>query len=237
MYNLENHLAFNGLKNLKIISTIINALFQENNFSYYHFNKLINEAAIDLAKELYPNNCLVYSNKNFISKEDFENKIKGDLFEIFVMFFLQYFEKVPNIIGIKEGTYYQVDDSEDAGMDFYGIKYASGNNERVFGQIKYRNPNIVLKPEQMAFTRDTVNKCIGNATIKKRFNLEKDLILLVTNRSLEDSLHYRIKDEIGFVGNSADFDHSYIKFIDATIFQNILGYNEATFWNEFKAQF
>lgn len=237
MFNLENHTAFDSLKKLKIINTIIDDLLTEKNFCYTKFNEKINEAAIGIADQLYPNNIAFYSSKNFSSKEDFENKIKGDIFEIFVMFFLQYFEKMPNVIGIKEGTYVQVPDDDDAGMDFYGIKFSSGKNERVFGQIKYRNPNINLQEEHKAFTRTVACKLIGIATLEKDFDQNKDILLFVSNRTIDDSIHYKFKNMINFINGSADSLHHYCKFIDANIFQNLLGFNEATFWLEFKNQF
>ncbi len=238
MYNLENHEAYSALSNMKVIHGLIEELLQEKNFCYNKFNEKIVKDADDLADILFANNSTsLYSTRTFSSKEELANKIKGDIFELFVMFFLQYFERQASVLGIKEGTYTQVTDDEDAGMDFYGIKYSSGNNERVFGQIKYRNPFLNLKPEEMAFTRKVAYSLIGDATIKMGFNAEKDFLLFVTNRTLEDSLHYRFKNEIGFVNTSADSNHTYIKFLDANLFQNTIGFNEATFWNEFKNQF
>lgn len=237
MYNLENHGAYESIKLIRAIPEIVRDLFTEKNFQYDHFNKKINEFAEGVAGKLYPNNTQLYSTRKFSSKEELESKIKGDIFEIFVMFFLQYFEKMPNILGIKEGTYTQIADEDDVGMDFYGIKYSSGKNERVFGQIKYRNPALNILEEHKAFNREVIAKLAGEATITMDFDKNKEYLLFVTNREIDDSIHYKAKEKIGFVNGSTDSKYSYIKFVDATIFRNMLGYNEATFWNEFANQF
>lgn len=237
MYNLENHGAFDSLKLINAIPEIVKDLFKEKNFQYDHFNKKINEFAEAVAEKLFPTNTKLYSVRKFASKEEFASKIKGDIFEIFVMFFLQYFEKIPNVLGIKEGTYTQISDEDDVGMDFYGIKYSSGQNERVFGQIKYRNPVLNIFEEHKAFNRDVINKLAGEATTSMDFDKNKEYLLFVTNREIDDSIHYKAKEKIGFVNGSTSSKYSYIKFVDATIFRNMLGYNEATFWNEFADQF
>lgn len=156
MYNLEQHSAFEFFKVSKVISNIIDELLQEPSYCYTKFNTKINDAAEKVGEQIFKliqpnhpsrNSIPYYSTKNFKNKEELTNKIKGDLFELFVMFFLQYFDRFPAVFGIKAGTYVQVSDDEDAGMDFYGIRCTSGKNERVFGQIKYRNPDIPMQEE------------------------------------------------------------------------------------------
>ncbi len=241
MYNLDQHESYNDFKSFNVIEPLINKVMSETNYNFNTFNKLIPVFADDLAGAIVSpaaivNNKNTYRNTQWTNKDELSAKIKGDIFELFVMFTLQYF-RGPDVF-IKHGTYTQVNDAFDVGMDFFGISEFN-RTSRIFGQIKYRTPNIKMTPDEIPFNRTVCYKLIGAATVNKQFDFNKDVILLVTNINLNDALYFKLKEDIGVAGvnPSADSNHQYIKFIDKSVFQNLIKFNYQSFWLDFLDEF
>lgn len=195
----------------------------------------IQETSEDLAKQGYDHGMKIEEGQ---TPEEFRArvaaKVKGDIFEIFTMFTLQYFHNVPNIMGAKEDTYKQIPDEEDAGVDF--IETVEFNEKRAFGQIKFRNPcNASIDDKSMAtaFTRTTIEKLAGRAVLKYHFKEEQDYLVLITNLYAEKSIYYRAKEDLNFVNNKPDLEHDYIKIVDRSVFESLISIDNIAFWNNF----
>lgn len=231
---VSSHPAFNKLflnETEHAISLIINALIEHSeNQSFNEFCEAIIKFADD-----YANSGFRYEMPDDASKESIANKIKGDIFEILAMFVLQSVGSF-NDIGVKEGSYKQIDDMEDCGLDFFGI-YGRDNNRQIYGQIKFRNPNVKVTPENVAFSRITKNKLAGEACTEYGCDLSKDILIFVTNLNADEAMSISLKNVIGWTGTNPDASHRYIKICDGRVFNNIIGYNSIAFWEEFKACF
>lgn len=244
-YNLENHEAFETLKNYGVIQNIVKNVMEQDgitrtNYCFQTFSELLsagnNALAESLYKAIYRGNGETYRNMPDTTKEEIEdikNKIKGDIFEIFVMFALQYFQTDYGV-GIKQGSYMQITDDEDAGIDFRGID--SGTRKRVFGQIKYRNP-FATNGNEIAFTRDNFTKLYGLAGVQFDFNPAEDYLMLVCNTPINNAMHYRLKNLIGWTGTMTDERYKYIKICDGNYFSSMIRYSKPVFWEEFANQF
>ena len=221
-----NHPAFNKIKNSKIISFMVDDLFEKANFGFIDFSKMISEAAEDLAQ-------LERENDSSISEKEFNDKVaknKGDIFEIFVMFTLQFFESNSKY-GIIQESYKQIPDEDDCGLDFHGIQFSS--NKRIFGQIKFRENH----PNNEAFGRNEFYKLLGIAVDTFDFDKKNDFLFLVTNQSTNYALKTKLKQDLGFAHDNVDFKHAFIKILDENVFQDLIDYNNRKFWEEFKNQF
>ena len=237
-YNLISHDGFNTFKSYSnLLYQFVKEFIEQKqeHLSFDSFMEAIQETAEDLAKQGYDHGMKMDEG---VTPEEFKArvaaKVKGDIFEIFTMFTMQYFHNVPNIMGIKENTYKQIPDEEDAGVDFIGT--VEFNEKRAFGQIKFRNPlNTSIDDKSMAtaFTRTTIEKLIGNAVIKYHFKEEQDYAILVTNLKAEKAIYYRAKEEINFVNNKTDLEHDYIKIIDQSVFNSLISIDNIAFWNCF----
>lgn len=231
---VSSHPAFNKLflnDTQHAIPMIVNALIEHSeNSSFDEFCEAIIKFADD-----YANSGNRYEMPDNVSKEAISNKIKGDIFEIFTMFVLQKVGSVSDV-GVKEGSYKQINDTEDCGLDFYGI-YGRDNTRRIFGQIKFRNPHIKVTSENVAFSRITKNKLAGEACTEFFCDLNKDILIFVTNLNADDAMSISLKTVIGWVGTNPDASHRYIKICDGKVFNSIIGYNSISFWDEFKACF
>lgn len=231
---VKTHPAFNKLflnNTQHAIPMIVDALIKHSeNCSFRDFC----EAIIKFAED-YTASGNRYEMPDNVSTESIANKIKGDLFEILSMFVLQ---KVGSFhdIGVKEGSYKQIDDNEDCGLDFYGI-YGRDNKRQIFGQIKFRNPNVKVTSENVAFSRITKNKLAGEACTEYGCDLNKDILIFVTNINADEAMSISLKKVIGWTGTNPDASHRYIKICDGRTFENIIGYNSISFWEEFKACF
>ena len=238
-YNLNKHEAFEILKNYSVIPILVeDVMYQDgelkSNYSFQDFSELLvknNDEIIEEICDAMKTRGEAYRGLPDNTPEErinLKNKIKGDIFEIFVMFTLQYFQ-TDSGVGIEQTTYRQIPDEYDKGLDFVGIHYATG--KRVFGQVKYRNP--FSKPEhQIAFTCTEKNKLIGEAT-ERDFYKKDDLLMFVCNNPISDAMHYELKNVIGWTGTHPDDTHKYIKIIDENYFEKMIDYNNKRFWETF----
>ena len=231
---VKSHPAFNKLfinNDQHALPMIINALIENSeNCSFEEFCHAFMKFADD-----YTNSGLRYGMPDYLSKEAIASKIKGDIFEILSMFVLQKIGTCHDV-GIKEGTYKQISDEEDCGLDFYGV-YGRDYGRRAFGQVKFRNPNIPINGENVPFSRITKNKLAGEACTEFGCDLSKDILIFVTNLRAEDAMSISLKNVIGWTGTNPDRSHRYIKICDKVTFENIVGYNSISFWEEFRACF
>jgi hypothetical protein len=231
---VKSHPAFNKLfinDNQHAMPMMIDALIKNSeNCSFAEFCEVIMKFADDSV-----NAGFRYEMPEHFSNEAIASKIKGDVFEILSMFVLQKIGSFHDV-GIKEGTYKQIDDTEDCGLDFYGV-YGRDNTRRAFGQIKFRNPNAPITGEAVPFSRITKNKLAGEACTEFGCDLNKDVLIFVTNLRAEDAMSISLKNVIGWTGTNPDRTHRYIKICDKATFENIIGYNSISFWEEFRACF
>jgi hypothetical protein len=231
---VKSHPAFNKLfinNDQHALPMIINALIENSeNCSFGEFCDAFMKFADD-----YTNSGLRYGMPDYLSKEAIASKIKGDIFEILSMFVLQKIGTCHDV-GIKEGTYKQINDEEDCGLDFYGV-YGRDYGRRAFGQVKFRNPNVPINGETVPFSRITKNKLAGEACTEFGCDLSKDILIFVTNLRAEDAMSISLKNVLGWTGTNPDRSHRYIKICDKTTFENIIGYNSISFWEEFRACF
>lgn len=238
-YNFVSHDGFNTFKgHSNLLYNFVKKFIEvnEDHLSFESFMESIQENAIAFVERGYDHDMPFDPNTE--TNEEWKNKVaakmKGDIFEIFTMFTMQYFHNVPNIMGVKEGTYRQIPDEEDAGVDFTGT--VEFNGKRIFGQIKFRNPlNASIDDKSMAtaYTRTTVEKLIGLAVIKHHFKEEEDYAVLVTNLFADKAIYYRAKEIIGYVNNKPDLEHDYIKIVDRSVFESLISNDNIAFWNEF----
>jgi hypothetical protein len=231
---VKTHPAFNKLfcnDGQHLISMIINVFIENSdNCSFEEFCQAIMNFSND-----YVNSGFRYGMPDHVSKEAIASKIKGDIFEILSMFVLQKIGAFHDV-GIKEGTYKQIDDTEDCGLDFYGV-YGRDNSRRAFGQVKFRNPDAKVTGETVPFSRITKNKLAGEACTEFGCDLNKDVLIFVTNLRAEDAMSISLKKVIGWTGTNPDQSHRYIKICDKVTFENIIGYNSISFWEEFRSCF
>lgn len=246
-YNLNNHEAFGILKDYGVVPAMVTDLMYEDGelkkyYAFRDFSEAIDPAAKELFLAIYCDNNEKYRNLACVNPNDetaddvkiIQSKIKGDLFEIFVMFTLQYFQ--PNTgVGIEIGTYEQVPDETDKGLDFSGKHFTT--DKRIFGQIKYRNPLIKDPKFQIAFTCTELNKLFGEAGDTKDFDKKVDLLMLVCNTPVFNAFHYELKNRIGWTGTLCDEHHRYIKIVDQHSFEAMIGYGSKKFWETFAKQF
>lgn len=244
-YNLESHEAFETLKNYGVIQNIVKNVMEQDgitrtNYCFQTFSELLsagnNALAESLYKAIYRGNGETYRNMPDTTAEEIEaikNKIKGDIFEIFVMFALQYFQTDCGV-GVEQKTYMQITDDEDAGVDFRGIDYAT--SKKVFGQIKYRNP-FATNGNEIAFARDNFTKLYGLSGTQFDFNPAEDYLMLVCNTPINNAMHYRLKNLIGWTGTMTDERHKYVKICDSNYFSSMIGYNNKRFWETLANEF
>lgn len=145
-FNLQKHHNYKELKNYL-------AHFLSTNFEDFE-NELVN-CAKSIADNISVTNYNVcgfnYFDKRYYPnnindlKKNIINKVKGDIFEIFVGFFVQYFETGTEF-GIERGTFSFTGDltsninEADFGMDGYGTFTSTKGNAIL--QMKFRsNPN------------------------------------------------------------------------------------------------
>lgn len=243
MFNLSKHEAFETFYDYQVIDKIVYEIMYSDgclkkNYSFQDFSEAIDPSANELFQEIYQNNNETYRGMRCANCMDEEaedvktikSKIKGDLFEIFVMFTLQYFQTNSGV-GIEEGSYKQIEDDFDKGVDFTGTHYAT--SKRVFGQIKYRNPHARETKHQIAFTCTEKNKLQGEADECWDFNKHEDLIMLVCNTTVDIAFHHSLKDVLGWTGTLCDEKHRYVKIIDKNSFDNMIGYENKRFWESF----
>lgn len=226
---ISSHPAFEKLKSLESINIIIDDLFESKNKSFIDFVNKINE----YSKLLSTND--LYGFVEGTVPEVIEAKIKGDIFEIFVMYV---FQKLGNFhdVGVVKDSYKQISDDEDCGLDFIAI-YGRDETKKVFGQIKFRDPNIPVKADNVAFSRITKNKLIGEACSEYNAKIDNDVFFFVTNMPADKAMTISLKNTIGWNGTNPDVNHSFIKICDFSVFEKIVGYNSISFWNEFKNMF
>lgn len=166
-----------------------------------------------------------FSNPNDL-KEKIENKVKGDIFEIFVEFFVQYFEHdSDNVFGCKVGTYHCIGDEDDTGMDAY---YILNNNEYASVQIKYRS-----NPNDTPFKKDTFYSLLGAAYLNNYFdkNNENNRLIFVTNLSVGNRYFSKVISPI-FSKLMKNIDKQ-IVILDKSWFLKYNINGNIDFWTEF----
>lgn len=252
-YNLHKHEAFDILQKYDVIPILISYLMYQDpglpgdpnyntmlkaRYSFKDFSELLvknNDELIEEICDAMKANGDVYRNLPDNTPDErviLKNKIKGDIFEIFTMFTLQYFQHEA-LIGVRKSTYEQIPDDLDKGLDFFGIHNTTG--QRVFGQIKYRNP--FAKPEhQIAFTFTTGAKLTYSA-IPRGLTIGPDtangILIYVCNNYADEAMHYDFKKYIGWTGTVTDEAHRYVKIIDCGYFQHMINYENEFFWKTF----
>lgn len=221
---VKTHPAYEEIKNAGLITILCNELMSRPNYGFEDFVTEMPELAAQYVQKL--------KDFNVIKADEVEDKVaktKGNLFELFTMFTLQYFE-TNSRIGVEKGTYEQIPDEEDCGLDFCG--HLSFNGSRVFGQIKFRTQRTGYH----SFDRTAFHKLYGTAGSIYDFDKSKDYLMLVTNQKATDAIAPALQRELGGCPKF-DFKHSYVKFIDYDVFNSLIDANHKRFWTEFAKEF
>ena len=109
------------------------------------------------------------------------DKVKGDLFEIFVEFFIKYFPHKDINDFNYEGDFHSYGDEEDGGMDH---SWTMSNGGRASDQCKFRSDE-----DSVIFKNDVGSKLITWATIVyKTFDINNpnDRLIFITNVDIHD---------------------------------------------------
>ena len=117
------------------------------------------------------------------------------------------------------------------------MPYLTPYNTQDLWIITPRDPNIPVKANNVAFSRITKNKLIGEACSEYNANINNDVFFFVTNMLADKAMSISLKNVIGWNGTNPDINHSFIKVCDFSVFEKIVGYNSISFWNEFKNMF
>lgn len=166
-YNINKHPHFNEvkdylcnfvscnfedfLKEMQDCANIISNSISETNYSVCGFDYF--------DKRWYPNNLNAL-------RININNKVIGDIFEMFIGFFVQYFE-TGQVFSIRRSTYEFGNDlnddvnETDLGMDGWGI--FSSTNENAVIQVKYRS-----NPKDRPFTKEVFASLFSDAIIKEK---------------------------------------------------------------------